>query len=488
MHAHRRLPDPREVETLIARRNFVEAANLCRQWVRREPKNQAALSALARSSFALGFYGEARGAASRLLSIRPGDSMIEYMLAVSEHNTGQSEEAIGRLQRLCGLGTAISEDAALALAEVLEQAGNVEELRRHLERGGTWLKADRAATFEAWLLAQTDRASALDLLQRVSRTGSTPGVRRAAGFAAVQMLDADGRFRDAFALAQSVHADTAGTFDLGPLKARVEDQLALFDRLSKATHRRTQSQVSNAPAAQVAFLIALPRSGTTLIEQMLDRHPSIAGIGEYEGVLRVRRDVGLLGIEVGSIDRLLPADACRIRDEYLNEAMARARPCTRWILDKSLHPWSCLPWLSAVLPGARYVHLERDARDRAISMFLSNFHPANWAFTSSLEAIRTHALLARTLVPRAIEALSLPVVRVQYEQLVEDPEREIRRVLDHFGLPFDAAVLEPQENRRAVLTLSAQQVRAKINRTSIGRWRNYAFAFGPEWDELCSAI
>ena len=80
MHAHRRLPDPREVETLIARRNFVEAANLCRQWVRREPKNQAALSALARSSFALGFYGEARGAASRLLSIRPGDSMIEYML------------------------------------------------------------------------------------------------------------------------------------------------------------------------------------------------------------------------------------------------------------------------------------------------------------------------------------------------------------------------------------------------------------------------
>lgn len=82
----------------------------------------------------------------------------------------------------------------------------------------------------------------------------------------------------------------------------------------------------------------------------------------------------------------------------------------------------------------------------------------------------------------------MPVVRVQYEQLVEDPQRETRRVLDHLGLPFDSAVLEPQENRRAVLTLSAQQVRTKINRTSIGRWRNYAFAFGPEWDELCSAI
>jgi thioredoxin-like negative regulator of GroEL len=485
VHAHHRLPDPREVETLIARRNFAEAARLCRQWVRREPKNQAALSALARSSFALGFYGEARGAASSLLSIRPGESMIEYMLAVSEHNTGQSEEAIGRLQRLCGLGTAIAEDAALALAEVLEQAGKLEELRRHLERGGAWLKADRAATFEAWLLAQSDRASALELLQKVARAGSNPGVRRAAGFAAVQMLDADGRFREAFALAQSVHADSAGTFDLGPLKDRVRDQLAMFDRMSEAQRKRTGTSGSSTRAAQVAFMIALPRSGTTLVEQMLDRHPDLSGIGEYEGVLRVRREIGALHVDMSSMDKLLPADACRIRDEYLAEAVVRARPGAKWILDKSLHPWSCLPWLSAVLPDARYVHLERNARDRAISMFLSNFHPTNWAFTSSLDAIRAHALLAKTLVPRAIEALSLQVVHVQYEHLVDEPEREIRRVFDHLGLPFESAVLQPEANRRAILTLSAQQVRAKINRASIGRWRNYDFAFGPEWDELC---
>ena len=442
-----------------------------------------ALSALARSSFAIGFYGEARAAAAQLMPMAPGDARLEYLLAISEHNTGRTFDAIPRLRRLAASRTSVAEDAALALAEVLEQAGHLDELREHIAKGGDWLRADRAATFEAWLLAQTDRAGALAMLERVARTGSVPGVRRAAGFAAVQMLDADGRYRDAFALAQSVHADSAGTFDLGPLRDRVHAQRRMFDAVMKAPRRRIPASAGgNAP--RIAFMLALPRSGTTLVEQMLDRHPGVAGIGEYEGVLRIRRDAVALGVETDSIERLLPADAGRIRQEYLSEAVARARPDVAWILDKSLHPWSCLPWLAAVMPDARYVHMERDPRDRAISMFLSNFHPANWAFTSSLDAIRTHMQLAQGLIPHAIEALGLSAVRVRYEQLVDDPSVEMRKILDHLGLPFDPAVLEPEANRRTILTLSAQQVRRSINRSSIGRWRNYEFAFGPEWDAI----
>jgi hypothetical protein len=87
-------------------------------------------------------------------------------------------------------------------------------------------------------------------------------------------------------------------------------------------------------------------------------------------------------------------------------------------------------------------------------------------------------------VRRAFETLGLRGVSIRYEDLVDHPEREIRRALDAMGLSFDAAVLAPEENRRTVLTLSFEQVRRKINRSSIGRWRNYAFAFGPEWDAL----
>jgi hypothetical protein len=115
-------------------------------------------------------------------------------------------------------------------------------------------------------------------------------------------------------------------------------------------------------------------------------------------------------------------------------------------------------------------------------MFLSNFHPQSYGFTASLDGIRRVIALERRLVPQAVEALGLRAVSVVYEELVDAPEREIRRVLDLLGLPFDPCVLAPESNPRTVLTLSHEQVRRPINRTSIGRWRNYAFAFGPEWD------
>jgi hypothetical protein len=117
-------------------------------------------------------------------------------------------------------------------------------------------------------------------------------------------------------------------------------------------------------------------------------------------------------------------------------------------------------------------------------MFLSNFHPQSWGFSSNLDAIRRVIALERRVVPLAFESLGLRAVSVVYEELVAEPEREIRRVLELLGVPFDPCVLSPEANARTVLTLSHEQVRRPINRSSIGRWKNYEFAFGSEWDAL----
>jgi hypothetical protein len=81
----------------------------------------------------------------------------------------------------------------------------------------------------------------------------------------------------------------------------------------------------------------------------------------------------------------------------------------------------------------------------------------------------------------ALRTLGIPHEDIRYEDLVEDPRGHMERVLARLGLPMDERVLAPQENARTVLTLSHEQVRKSINRGSIGRWRNYEFAFGPEW-------
>jgi LPS sulfotransferase NodH len=117
-------------------------------------------------------------------------------------------------------------------------------------------------------------------------------------------------------------------------------------------------------------------------------------------------------------------------------------------------------------------------------MFLSNFHPETLGFTRDLAAIRRTIELEREIVPHAIGALGLAAIDLAYEDLVAEPEREIRRVLDHLGVAFHPDTLAPEGNRRTVLTLSHEQVRRSINRTSIGRWRNYGFAFDGAWDTL----
>ena len=120
-----------------------------------------------------------------------------------------------------------------------------------------------------------------------------------------------------------------------------------------------------------------------------------------------------------------------------------------------------------------------DLRDTAISMFLSNFHPQSYGFSSSLDGIRRVIALERRVVPAMFDALSLRAVSVVYEDLVAEPEREIRRVLDLLGVPFDPCVLAPESNTRTVLTLSHEQVRRPINADAVEKWRRYADALEP---------
>jgi hypothetical protein len=129
----------------------------------------------------------------------------------------------------------------------------------------------------------------------------------------------------------------------------------------------------------------------------------------------------------------------------------------------------------------------RDPRDAAISTFLSYFHPFTDGWTASLAAIRRVHEAERAIVPRALEVLEIPHERLVYERFVDAPRAHIERVLARMGLAMDDAVLAPEANRRAVFTLSHGQVRKPINRSSIGRWQNYAFAFDGSWDALAAA-
>jgi hypothetical protein len=125
--------------------------------------------------------------------------------------------------------------------------------------------------------------------------------------------------------------------------------------------------------------------------------------------------------------------------------------------------------------------VERDPRDMAISMFLSFFNPRHYGWMSSLGSIRLVIEAHRSFVRPALSALGVPHESIAYERLVEDSAAHAQRCLGLLGVSMDPAVLAPEANARSVLTLSHEQVRRPINASSIGRWRNYEWAFDRSW-------
>ncbi|MCE2884510.1 MAG: sulfotransferase [Planctomycetaceae bacterium] len=482
-------PEVAEIDRLLAQQRFAEAVEVGQRLIARFPRLATGYTAVVRALLPTGRLAKASETANRGLRMAPKDPNLNLLKAILEHRLGKSDAAIARLRELLASKPGNEVEASFALAEAMHRAGRSDELDAFVAEGGRWLADERAAVFSARSTARADRAKAAEGLAATARGARSALLKRIAGFEAVRHLDAEGRYREAFELSQWVHRETTPRFDLGEVEAEVVAQERLLEKsaASAALVNVPKDMPKGSPVEGTAFVVGLPRSGTTLLEQMLDRHPAVSGIGEYEGTFAVREGLVGLGLWPQNLRALSADDARRLAGDYLEGARARRREGATWTFDKALHQWRLLPALATVLPGAVYLHIERDPRDCAISMHLSNFHPKAWGFTADLAQIRRVIELERRIVRRAFEALGLRGVSIRYEDLVDHPEREIRRALDAMGLPFDAAVLAPEENRRTVLTLSFEQVRRKINRSSIGRWKNYAFAFGPEWDSLAAS-
>ncbi len=471
--------DAQLIAGFLTQHSFSEALTHAQAWRERAPRDVHAHAAVVQSLLPLGRLAATAEAADRGLILSPVDPTLNLLRAVIDHRLGRTDAAVKRLTALLSRAPANEIDATITLAEVLQRSGRSTEVAALIAKGGAWLADERAQVCVARATARMDRDAGCAQLEATAHGTGNAQLKRIAGFEAVRLHDAAGRYREAFALATTLHRETTPTFDIGEVEMDVAEQLRLMPRL-----RAVNRTAVDALGAEAAFVIGLPRSGTTLLEQMLDRHPSICGIGEFEGAFAIRETLTGLGVWPSNLRALAASDAARLAGEYLSAATDLRRAGARVTFDKTLHGWRMLPALAAVLPNAAFVHLCRSPRDTAISMFLSNFHPRAWGFTRELSMIRRIIALERSLVKPMFDALGVKSVSIVYEELVDHPEREIRRALEVIGVAFDAAVLTPEQNTRTVLTLSHEQVRRSINRSSIGRWKNYEFAFDSEWDSL----
>jgi Flp pilus assembly protein TadD len=236
------------------------------------------------------------------------------------------------------------------------------------------------------------------------------------------------------------------------------------------------------------FIVGLPRSGTSLTEQILAAHPRVHGAGERPAIHRLLNELAGGAEIAGSVPRaaLLDAEALgRAGEKYLAELRALA-PDARYITDKMPGNARHLGFISLLLPGSKIIHCRRDPRDIGISIFQHRFfghHPYAHDLSDLGWTIGQHERLMAHW--RAV--LPVPMIEVALEDWIADFSGTLARLLDFLGLPHDPACERFFEHDRRVRTASARQVRRPINNRGLGRWRDYARQLQPMFEELRAA-
>ena len=232
------------------------------------------------------------------------------------------------------------------------------------------------------------------------------------------------------------------------------------------------------------FIVGMPRSGSTLVEQILASHPAVEGTTELPDVGQIAKRLGRrYGDYFGTLSELGAERLRELGQEYLDHTRAHRVEGRPMFIDKMPNNWVHVPLIQLILPNAKII----DARRHPLACGFSNFkqHFARGqAFSYDLEWMGRYYADYVRMMAHVDEVLPGRVHRVIHERLIDETEAEVRRMLDYLGPPFDPACLRFYETNRAVRTPSSEQVRRPISREGVNAWRAFEPWLGPLKDAL----
>ncbi|HWA02115.1 MAG TPA: sulfotransferase [Rhizomicrobium sp.] len=418
----------------------------------------------------------------RLLDADPGNAACLNLRALSLVHLGDYARAIATYERLLA---ADPETAAVwvGYGHALKTVGRIEDAVAAY-RKATALQPDLGEAW--WQLAdlKTFRFAQPDI-RKMRKALSAPALaddsRAQLHFALGKALEDSGDFAAAFAEyaeGNAVRRRSAG-YDAAANAGRVRRSTALFTEEFFSARRG-----AGCLAPDPIFIVGLTRSGSTLAEQILASHPLIEGTAELPAVnaiaARLEEEHGPYPELLARLDR---GEFAKLGEEYLALTRVHRTLGRPFFIDKMPGNFLHLGLLHLILPNAKIV----DARRHPLACGFANFkqhftHGQTWSY--DLRDIGSYYRDYVETMAHFDAVLPGRVHRVIYEALVEDPEREARRLLEYCGLPFDEACLRFHENRRPVLTASAEQVRRPIFRDSLEQWRRFDPWLGPLRDAL----
>ena len=411
-----------------------------------------------------------------LLAGRPGTAISTALRAAVRMQLG---DATGAVEDYAAVLAADPGDAQLwhshghALRAVGRQADAVAAYRRAIAlRPGFGEAYWSLANLKTWRFDAGERAAMAALLER----GGTAEDRSYLGFALGKALEDDRHYAEAFDHYRAANAlrRAVEPYDAGAARDYVDRSIATFDAPFFAARAG-----SGALAADPIFVVGMPRSGSTLVEQILASHSAVESASELPDITalarRLAEDGGIYPAQLAALDT---ADFAMLGREYLDRTRVRRRLGRPRFVDKFPGNFLHAGLIHLILPNARIIEVRRDPLACCVSLYKQAFAQGQ-AYSYDLGDLgRAYADYLR-LMAHFDEVLPGRVTRVRYEALVDRPEREIRHLLDACGLAFEPGCLRFFETPTVVRTPSSEQVRRPIFRDGLDQYRHFEPWLGP---------
>jgi len=462
--------------TLCKEGRYQEAKKQFHNALARNPKNADALCNLGSLYATQARFADAENHYRRALRLKPADPLIRASLGHALANQGLLDKSREELEKV--LKTSPRFAPALTGMGTLERAAGrfteAEQLYRRALESDPTLVAARAGMANVRRMTTADSQWLADTETAASNTTS-PADEADLRFAIGKYYDDVADYARAFKSYQRANEllkARAQPFDERVYSRFIDDLTRVYTPAVL-----TDARASGSSSTRPVFVVGMPRSGTSLVEQILASHPGVGGAGELDfwsdlvsgDEARIRKEI------------LSPQQRQKIASAYLQALQSRQRDAG-YVVDKTPRNADYLGLIHSVFPDARIVYVQRDPIDTCLSCYFQQF-PANLNFTMDLSDLAHYYQEHQRLMAhwRAV----LPpgtILDVPYAELVADQEGWTRRILEFVGLEWDPRCLDFHSTKRAVVTASYWQVRQRIYKDSVQRWRNYRKFIGPLLD------
>ncbi|MDB5981087.1 MAG: uncharacterized protein JWQ69_2102 [Pseudomonas sp.] len=417
---------------------------------------------------------EAQECARKALALAPNDASVHNAMGNTLQALGRHDEALEHFNQAILLPGSVAEEAMIARGVLLLESGR---------------KKEAAVAFDQVLTAfpGSIRALAARSDSKTFKPGDPDIAAMEAGLVRPEGLLLSDKLTTHFALGKAYldtkdsvrafqHLDTGNrlkratfAYDSGATGQWMQDIAEAFNDTLQAA-RQGMGAASSLPV----FILGMPRSGTSLVEQILASHPQVQGAGELSSLRMAVQSMGAFPQSLANASM----DLTKVGQDYLQRIAPLVQGRDR-LVDKMPANFLYAGLIPLILPGARIIHCRRDPVDTCLSCYSKLFSGEQMFTYDQAELGQFHrdyqGLMAhwRTLLPAA------SFIEVDYESVVDDLEGQAKRLIDFIDLPWDDACLDFHNTQRVVRTASVNQVRQPIYKSSKGRWRAHAEQLGP---------